>query len=135
MEVKLFRKNKVTEGQLSIEGLIVCDTLEDRWRDLQHGCKVPGDTCVPAGRYRITWDFSHAYARKMLRVNDVPRFDNVFLREGEDRGDTQGSILVGRKKRIGRLEDSRETLRRIESVLLTAFNNKREVWLTVADEF
>lgn len=110
-----------------------CDTLEDRWRDLNVECKVPDETCIPAGRYRVVWDMSHRFARKMLHVLDVPRFTGIRVHAGNRRKDTSGCILVGKYLQEGVIYDSRKTIESLEKVVTAAIDRGEEVWLTIED--
>ena len=56
MELKLqriARKPDYTIGRLFVNGRYSSDTLEDRVRDLAVEVKVPGETAIPTGRYRV----------------------------------------------------------------------------------
>lgn len=133
MQIKLIRNNKLTEGQLFINDKYFCDTLEDKWRDLKNQCKIPNETCIPAGRYRIVWDMSHRFARKMLHVLNVPRFDGIRIHAGNKRNDTSGCILVGKRSEECVLINSRQTTQELEDTVLIVITQGEEVWLEIID--
>lgn len=104
----------------------LCFTLEDQ---AQPGTKVPGETRIPAGTYRITLrpegGFHQRYAQRfpdfhkgMLWIRDVPGFEYILLHCGVTDEDTAGCVLVGdgamqNVTRRGRLLDSELAYRRI----------------------
>jgi hypothetical protein len=79
-----------------------CWTLEDEPRER----KIPGETCIPAGRYRLKLrKFGGMYERYrvrypwnepgMLWLQDVPGFEDVLVHCGNHKNDTRGCVLVG----------------------------------------
>lgn len=94
---------------VSEDGRIVyrCYGLEDEWRAV----KVDGETRVPAGIYRIVvrreGGFHHRYSNDrrfkdihegMLWIKDVPGFQWILIHVGNYETDTDGCLLVGRKR-------------------------------------
>ena len=88
-------------GEEEIDREALCFTLEDEHREI----KVPGETRIPAGTYKIglrTVGGHHArYSKKypehigMLHLLDVPNFKYVLIHVGNTEDDTAGCILVG----------------------------------------
>ena len=92
-----------TLGELLVDGIHECFTLEDERRRV----KVPGETCVPAGRYEIRLRRQGglhqkyqirfpALHRGMLWLQEVPGFNWIYLHIGNDEAETDGCPLVGR---------------------------------------
>jgi len=92
-----------TLGELRVDGLFLCYTLEDERRTV----KVQGETCIPVGRYpvrlRIEGGLHEKYRarfpnlhRGMLWVQNVPGFQWIYLHIGNDETETDGCPLVGR---------------------------------------
>lgn len=123
---RIERTENYTLGRLFINGDYFCDTLEDRDRDsncngvFDNGeTKVPGQTAIPYGRYRITIDvvspkFSRksaydAIGAKMPRLLRVPHFEGVLIHPGNTVADTAGCILVGQSAGRGLLRNSGAT--------------------------
>tara|TARA_R110000796_G_scaffold170121_4_gene286986 strand:+ start:151 stop:897 length:747 start_codon:yes stop_codon:yes gene_type:complete len=99
-----------TNGELFIDNVRECFTLEDEVRD---GPKVYGETAVPAGEYEITlrtvggfhtrtkkhYDnkrgFGPGWHQGMLWVRNIPGFQFILIHPGNDQFDTLGCLLVG----------------------------------------
>lgn len=84
-----------TIGRLIINGAIMGYTLEDEVRPV--GEKVPGETAIPAGEYKIIVDMSTRFKREMPHILDVPNFTGVRIHTGNTDDDTEGCILLGAK--------------------------------------
>jgi hypothetical protein len=101
-----------TIGQLLIDGVFECWTLEDQTRSL--GVKVPGKTSIPYGTFPIDITYSPHFARELPLLKDVPGWDGVRIHSGNTVSDTEGCILVGMDRygdgRVGRSRDAFRTL-------------------------
>jgi hypothetical protein len=91
-----------TTGYMKIDGQFECYTLEDEARSI----KVPGETCIPPGTYRLRLrevesPMTIKYRNKFdwfnfhIQVMDVPGFEYVYIHIGNTDDDTDGCILVG----------------------------------------
>lgn len=106
MELRLVRKTKTsisktnaipeTIGELYVDGVFECYTLEDEERKL--GEKVYGRTAIPCGTYKVIIDRSERFQCNMPHVLDVPGFAGVRIHAGNTDADTLGCILVGQEK-------------------------------------
>ncbi len=114
--------SKYTAGKLFVAGLYFCDTLEDPCRDLNHNgrfdggeTKVPGDTCIPQGTFRVTFETTtlaigkQAVGGKIPLVHDVPDFTSIRIHSGNTPADTRGCVLLGRRDAPGHIADSLKT--------------------------
>ena len=126
-----------TVGHLYADGVKLCDTLENCVRDLNRNgtfdngeSKIPGQTAIPYGTYRLTlgvqsprfrnreaYRFCDGYLPRLL---DVPHFEGVLIHIGNSADDTAGCILVGENRSVGRLHDSTAAFRRVYEVLRAA---------------
>lgn len=103
-----------TVGRLYVNGEFFCDTLEDRVADVNRNGKfdglerkVPGNTAIPYGTYRIFYGWSPKFGRNMPRLLNVTAFDGILIHPGNHAKETTGCILVGRNTQVGRLTQSR----------------------------
>lgn len=133
MVLKLKRLNKFTEGLLFIDDLLFSGTLEDRWRDLSKESKVPGDTCIPAGRYKVEWNYSNRFKKEMPQLLNVPHFEGIRIHAGNTAHDTEGCILLGRHIEQGVIAKSRETTEKFYSLLKDVIKKGEEVWIEIID--
>lgn len=121
-------KPQYTIGKLYIDGVYICDTLEDQVRDLNKNGrfdngekKVYGETAIPYGTYEITMKVkSPKFAQKsayawcggyLPRLLNVPEFEGVLLHAGNTAEDSHGCLLVGENKAVGKVLNSMATLR------------------------
>ena len=104
----------------------LCDTLEDRVRDLSKEKKVKGSTAIPAGTYRVVmgykspkfsnytkYPWAKKYGGRLPRLLDVPQFDGILMHPGASAAHTDGCVLVGENKVVGGLVNSRATFERL----------------------
>lgn len=111
-------------GLLGDKGLQpFCDTLEPPRRNLLNGgkwdkrLKVNGMTAIPEGRYLMRFTYSPKFGKRLFLLMDVPLFDGIRIHSGNSVKDTQGCILVGNNTKVGRLENSRAVLFKLEMML------------------
>lgn len=122
---RLYRKTGYTIGKMYVEGEYLCDTLEDRDRQLSRSMsdeqvrirKVAGQTAIPTGSYSMRLSRSYKFSSKawaqahgglVPEVLDVPGFSGIRIHPGNSAADTQGCILVGRNTVKGGLTGSQE---------------------------
>jgi hypothetical protein len=111
-----------------ILGEFSCFTLEDRVRAA--GVKVPGETAIPAGRYRVIVDFSNRFQRRMPLLLEVPMFTGIRIHSGNTPENTQGCILVGEWRAPDWVGDSRRAF----NDLFPLIDAAGDLWITVTDE-
>ncbi len=101
--VRIKSDRDATLSTIFIDGRFQCFGLEDEYREN----KVPGETRIPAGEYKITvrkvGGFHNRYSRKfpnhhqgMLWVRDVPNFEYILIHIGNTDDNTAGCLLVGK---------------------------------------
>lgn len=84
---------KQTIGDLYINGIYFCHTLEDIVRE--DGKKVLHETAIPYGEYNLVMDYSDRFKQIMPHILDVPNFTGIRIHSGNTEADTSGCILVG----------------------------------------
>lgn len=120
MTLRLIRepsKYGATLGVLFVDGAFECFCLEDVIRE-QPGqpvsrWKVPGETAIPAGRYRVQMSMSPRFKRRLPELLDVPGFIGIRIHAGNRSGDTEGCLIPGRTRGDGMVMESRMALERL----------------------
>lgn len=100
---RLISTPKSTIGELSVDGIHECVTLEDALRE--H--KIFGQTAIPIGLYPIALTWSPRFNRTLPLVQNVPGFDGIRIHLGNTAEDTAGCILVGQQADVDRILHSR----------------------------
>lgn len=103
-------------GKLYIDGQYVCDTLEDTDRGLDDKMseeeilskKVKGETAIPTGIYQVTITYSPKYKKNMPLINNVKGYSGIRIHSGNTNKDTEGCVLVGLNKEVGKVLNSRK---------------------------
>ena len=138
MKLKLERyqsSEKATLGTLSIDGELVCWTLEDvdRHLEVDPHAKIPGQTAIPRGTYEVIIDFSNHFQRLLPHVLDVPGYEGVRIHAGNTDKDTEGCILCGGKPLSEDfIPNSRATFEKVFSMLDGAVTDGKPITLEVA---
>lgn len=146
---RIARRETYTIGHLNVDGVYVCDTIEDKDRGLTQSMsqaviraiKRNGVTAIPTGRYRVTLDvkspkfsmkkyektygFCGGYLPKLI---NVPGFEGVLIHVGNTARDTDGCLLVGKNTRVGKVLESRVTFVKLYERLKEA---KDSIYITI----
>lgn len=110
-------RDTYTIGRLYIDGQLMCDTLEDKVRDLSKEKKVYGETAIPYGAYKVSWTYSPKFKKYMPLLEDVPQFSGVRIHSGNTAKDSLGCILVGENKQKGMVLNSRATVNKLYPII------------------
>lgn len=142
--MRTVREDRYTEGRLSFDGKYVCDTIEDRDRDINRNgrldgdeVKIQGETAIPNGRYRVTLEYSPKFSpryggRRIPTIHDVPGFSGIRMHTGNTANDSEGCVIVGIRHTAGMVRDSRATL--FDDVIppMEAAEKRNEaIWITI----
>lgn len=125
-------KKNWTMGELFINDVFICDTLEPPYRgdDLTNK-KVKGNTAIPCGIYKVIMSFSNRFQKVLPEILGVPFFVGIRMHSGNTVDDTEACILSGKKMKEGYIGNSRETMKYINNALTEAFNAKEEIQIEV----
>lgn len=141
-----YRGPKYTIGTLFIDDKRFCDTLEDTDRGLSCELseaenirlKIAGKTAIPTGTYHLTMDqvstkfkyksWAVPYGGKLPRLLSVPAYVGVLIHPGNDASATEGCLLVGENKEVGKVINSQATFHKLMQILLSA---KDEITITI----
>ena len=105
-------------GKLYVDGVYVCDTLEDTDRGLDDKMdveeikklKVYGKTAIPTGIYPVTITYSQKFKKNLPLLLNVKGYEGIRIHSGNTDKDTLGCILVGQNKQVGKVLNSRKML-------------------------
>ena len=110
----------------------LCDTLEPTWRDYEHGAyKVKGRSAIPEGRYAVVISWSPKFKAWLPILLGVPMFEGIRIHAGNTAKDTQGCILVGKNREVGKVLESRIWVHRLKQKIVEAKDKGEAVWITI----
>lgn len=126
-------KPTYTIGRFYINGKYFCDTIEDKDRNLTSNMtlediskiKVKGQTAIPKGTYKVNITYSPRFKKDMPLIENVIGFGGIRIHSGNTAEDTEGCIIVGENKVVGKVINSKETYNKLFSILLQDKNNLR----------
>lgn len=128
-----------TIGELLVDEVPFTFTLEDLPREM----KIPGETRIPAGTYRVVLTESPAAKAGKLwspheehllpLLLDVPGFSGIRIHAGNNDNDTRGCILVGSWRGGEFLYNSRDALSSLMDMLEIANIAGRKISIEVRD--
>lgn len=136
---RTFFAETYTIGKLSIDGVLFCDTLEDKNRDLNKDgdlkdkgeTKVFGETAIPFGTYEIIMNESQRFKRKMPLLLNVPSFAGIRIHSGSKAEHSHGCILVGKNTIKGGLTESKVFEKKLYDLLNEAFDKKEKIEIEI----
>lgn len=153
MEILVYRKWKkpdYTVGRLSVDGVFMANTMEDIDRGLDDGMqdwmirnkKIPNVTAIPTGRYQVEMNvvsphfskypfYMDVCQGKLPRLKNVKGFEGVLLHCGSDHSNSSGCILLGLNKQKGKLTDSKETFKKVYSLMKEAHDRGETIYITI----
>jgi hypothetical protein len=115
---RLHKTDTSTIGELSIDGLFECYTLED----VERSVKIKNETAIPKGTYKVIINQSNRFKRLLPLLIDVPGFEGVRIHSGNSNHDTEGCILVGRTRSKDFIGQSRKAFEKLFKKMQAAKN-------------
>lgn len=119
-----------TIGKLYIDDVYFCDTIEDTVRDLNKNGKfdnvekkVHSKTAIPYGTYEIKWTYSPRFKKYTPQLMNVPSFEGIRVHAGNTSADTEGCLILGENKQVGKVLNSRATINKFYSIIKEACSN------------
>lgn len=146
---RIFKGDEYTIGNLYINGIKFCDTLEDVDRSLTQSMsledikniKKKSITAIPTGKYEVTlsvqspkfskytqYEFCKGYLPRLI---DVPGFEGVLVHIGNFPSDTDGCVLVGKNTKKGMVTDSTNTFKTLYSKLKEVSDKNEKIYITI----
>lgn len=136
MKLKVIRKEddgKACIGELYIDDVFFCYTLEDTDRISRKEPKVFGETAIPKGTYKVVITrsnrFSQLYGKDVFlpEVLNIPEYQGVRIHSGNKPEDTEGCILIGLSKSKDFIGMSQIALQRLMNKLKDQINITIEI--------
>ena len=146
---RTFKGPNYTIGQLYINNVYECDTLEDPDRGLTDSMtvqeitskKVYGNTAIPTGTYDIDMNTispkfkDRSWAKfcggKLPRLVNVKGYSGVLIHVGNKPADTLGCILVGDNKVKGQVINSTSAFQQLYLQMLKAHTRGEKITITI----
>jgi len=134
---RLYIRRQVMDEYLTgTEDDYFCDTLEPTWRDYANGAyKVKGRSAIPEGRYAVVISFSPKFKQWLPILLGGPDFNRkwqgIRIHAGNCSEDTEGCILVGKNREVGKVLDSRKWLYELKQKIVEAKDRGEAVWITI----
>lgn len=135
---RIYLGETYTIGKFYVENVYICDTLEDKNRDINKNGKFDGsekkvysETCIPYGTYEVVLTYSPKFKRLLPLLKDVPDFTGVRIHRGNTIKDTAGCILPGQNKIKGKVLYSGIEEEKIIKILKKCKENNEKFYLTV----
>lgn len=119
-----------TIGKLYIDNVYFCDTIEDTVRDINKNGKfdngekkVHSKTAIPYGTYEIKWTYSPRFKKYTPQLMNVPSFEGIRIHAGNTSADTEGCLILGENKQVGKVLNSRTTINKFYQIIKEACSN------------
>lgn len=139
-----FGNDNYTLSRFYVDGVYMCDVLEDAVRKLPKICpdtpkgvdcrckeKVYGRTAIPAGTYKCAFTYSNKFKRKLLLILDVPHFLGIRQHRGNTEKDTLGCLIVGENKAKGKVLNSTIWENRLNKIYEEAAQRGEEITIEI----
>ena len=141
------RTEEVEEFRTYINDAYLCDTLEPPCIEMKTDRPVEEvlnnkallksikPCAIPEGEYRVSMTYSPKYKTQLPLITGDSRFNSLWqgirIHAGNTAKDTQGCILVGKNREVGKVLDSRKCLYELKQKIVEAKDKGAPVWLTV----
>ena len=116
-----------TIGKLYIDDVYFCDTIEDTVRDINKNGKfdngekkVHSKTAIPYGTYEIKWTYSPRFKKYTPQLMNVTSFEGIRIHAGNTSADTEGCLILGENKQVGKVLNSRATINKFYPIIKEA---------------
>lgn len=147
---RIAKKPLYTIGRLYIDGVKICDTIEDRDRGLTQNMsldqikkiKVKDHTAIPTGTYTITMNVkSPSFSKKQYykdycngylpRLLNVPGYDGILIHRGTDQNSSSGCIILGYNTIVGKVTNSQLAFETVYQKLKSANEKGEKITITI----
>lgn len=121
---RLYNTENSTIGEMTIDGIFECFTLEDKERPV----KIKSETAIPKGTYKVIINMSNRFKKLLPLLLNVPNFEGVRIHPGNSNHDTEGCILVGRTRSKDYIGQSRKAF----NSLFLKMQKAKQITLTIS---
>lgn len=145
-----WKKEAYTIGRLYIDGVLFCNTLEDKDRGLKQtdslatiqSKKIYGETAIPTGTYNIRMDikspkysllswYKNLCKGFMPRLENVPGWSGILIHPLNSPDQTLGCLGVGKNTQVGKLTDSKNTFAKLYKKMKTAYDKGEKITIEI----
>lgn len=127
--------NTSTIGELYINGVFECFTLEDVVREVKDTpvskWKVQDKTAIPKGVYNVIINRSFRFKTDLPLLEKVEGFTGIRIHSGNTANNTDGCILVGRTKSKDFVGNSKPAFSSLFIKMREAIKNKQKITLKI----
>ena len=120
---------ETTVGELFIDGVFTCYTIEDAVRDK----KVYGETAIPKGTYKVLINYSPRFNKPLPILLDVPNYVGIRIHAGNTHKNTEGCILpvtrISEDQQFG--YESGKALKKVQPKIQAALDRGEIVEITI----
>lgn len=124
-----------TLGKLHVNEIRLLYTCEDKVREVVGkpvaDWKIPSETAIPVGTYRVIRNWSTRFKKHMPLLLDVPGFSGIRIHSGNTEKDTEGCILVGTGRLQGGVSNSRYAFTVLDKAIQDAIDNGKTIGIEV----
>lgn len=134
-----YKKKDYTIGNMYIDGVFFCNTLEDTDRGLCSDMpiteikrvKIYAKTAIPTGTYEldvVTWP---KYKIKVPMILAVPGYSGILIHNGTNHEHTAGCPLVGINNVVGGLTRGKEYMNKLTEIVSKEIKLGKKVYITI----
>ena len=129
--IRIANKKDYCIGDLYVDGKWFANVLEDVDRGLDDDMKeseilkkkIKGQTAIPTGIYPVKITYSPKYKKLMPLIENVKGYQGIRIHSGNTHKDTEGCLLVGKNKEVGKVLESRKTFNALYKILTETKEN------------
>jgi hypothetical protein len=121
---RLHRTNNSTIGELYVNGVFECYTLEDKEREV----KIKNETAIDKGTYKVIITPSNRFKRDLPLLLNVSNFEGVRIHSGNSNHDTEGCVLLGTTRSVDFIGNSRKAFNKLFAKMKTA----KDITITIS---
>lgn len=147
---RIAKRDKYTIGKVYIDGVKICDSIEDKDRGLTQNMsleeinriKIKHQTAIPSGVYDVTMKVkSTSFSKKnyykqycngyLPRLLNVKGFEGILLHKGTDQDSSSGCIILGYNTIVGKVTNTQKAFETVYAMLKKASSKGEKITLTI----